>query len=121
MDGGQGLVAAIRLDQQTGDMQQLWRVRQRTLNFSTLIGPPDHRVFMATDIGGPCPFMSCLQSYTEESIVFRDAATGQELARSEALPKMTSGALVTPGDGGAITYLGLGGEVYQLAVQPASW
>jgi hypothetical protein len=55
MDGGQGLVAAIRLDQQTGDMQQLWRVRQRTLNFSTLVGPPDHRVFMAADIGGACP------------------------------------------------------------------
>jgi hypothetical protein len=63
--------------------------------------------------------MACLQSYTQESVVFRDAATGQELARSAALPKMTSGALVTPGDGGAITYLGLDGEVYQLTVRPA--
>jgi hypothetical protein len=119
MDAGEGLAEAVSFDQQTGDMQALWRVAQRTLDFSTLIGPSDQRVFMATDIGGPCPYMSCLQNYTQEQVVFRDAATGQELARSDSLPKMTSGALITPGDEGAINYLSLDGQIYQLTVQPS--
>ncbi|MBV9583014.1 MAG: hypothetical protein JO057_30890 [Chloroflexi bacterium] len=91
----------------------------RSVRGWTLIGPSDQRVFLATDIVGPCPFMSCLQDYTDEQVVFRNAATGQELARSDSLPKMTSGALVTPGDDGAIDYLSLQGTIYQLAVQPA--
>lgn len=120
MDGGMGLVAAIAFDQGTGAMTQIWREAQRTLNFSTLIGSADQRVFMATDIEGPCPAMSCLQSYTSEAVVLRDAATGQELARSAPLPKMTSGALVTPGENGLINYLSLAGEIYRITVAPAS-
>ncbi|HLJ61695.1 MAG TPA: hypothetical protein VKZ50_18375 [bacterium] len=116
MDGGQGLVAAISFDRQTGTMRELWRAKQRTLNFSTLIGSKSHRVFLATDIGGPCPRMICLQRYNKEVIVFRNAATGQEIARSSALPKMTSGALLTPGERGVIYYLGLAGSIYQVTV-----
>ena len=120
MDGGQGLVAAISFDQQTGTMRELWRVKQRTLNFSTLIGSSTQRVFLATDIGGPCPRMICLKQYNKEVVVFRNAATGQEIARSSALPKMTSGALLTPGEHGVIYYLGIAGSVYQVTVKAAA-
>ena len=120
MDAGQGVVAAIGFDQQSGAMRELWRVKQRTLNFSTLVGPRDRRVFVATDIGGGCPLMKCLRSYSTEAIVFRDAATGRELARSAPLPKMTSGALVTPGVGGTLYYLGLAGSIYQVTATGAS-
>lgn len=119
MDAAMGLVAAYRLDQETGKLDLLWRVRQRTMNFSTLIGPPGTRVFVATDIGRFCPLLLCLRSYDSEALVFRDAATGRELARSEKLPKMTSGALVTPVDDGHFRYLGLGGDIFDVSVAPA--
>ncbi|MGQ7829264.1 hypothetical protein [Altererythrobacter sp. Z27] len=118
MDAAMGLVAAYGFDQGDGSFELLWRVRQRTMNFSTLIGPPGERVFVATDIGRFCPLLSCLRSYQQEAVVFRDAATGRELARSGPLPKMTSGALVTPANGGELRYLGLAGDVFALSVAP---
>lgn len=118
MDSAMGLAAAYAFDQQAGEFTLLWRKWQRTLNFSTLVGPPDKRVFVATDIGRLCPLLQCLRRYTHEQVVFRDAATGQELARSGPLPKMTSGALVTPVDAGHFRYLGLAGEVYDLSIKP---
>ncbi len=61
-----------------------------------------------------------LATYETEAVVFRSAETGRELARSRQLPKVTSGALVTPGDNGRINYLGLGGEIFRLTVRPES-
>ncbi|MFZ5618117.1 MAG: hypothetical protein ACOZAA_12450 [Pseudomonadota bacterium] len=116
MDGGYGLAVAYAFNQSTGKMRELWVKKQRTLNFSTLIGPKDARVFVATDIRGLCLFSRCLKSYSKEEIVFRNAETGDEIARSERLPKMTTGALVTPGPDGDLYYLGLAGEIYKVTV-----
>jgi hypothetical protein len=115
MDAGYGYVGGFSLDQATGELTQLWRENQRTLNFSTLIGPADARVWMASDIKGN---YTDLGTYQEEAVVWRDAATGTELARSEDLPKMTSGALITPGPASGTFYLGLAGTIQHLAVAP---
>lgn len=120
MDAGMGLAAAYAMDPESGAFTLLWRVRQRTMNFSTLVGPSDKRVFVATDIGRWCPLLMCLRSFEKEALVFRDAATGRELARSAPLPKMTSGALVTPWSGGHFRYLGLAGEILDVSVAPAN-
>lgn len=114
MDGGYGLAAGYAFNQNTGKMRQLWLKKQRTMNFSTLIGPKDARVWVATDIRGLCLFSRCLKSYRKEEIVFRNAETGAEIARSEKLPKMTTGALVTPGPDGELYYLGLAGEIFKV-------
>ena len=113
MDGGYGLIAGYALDQSTGVMTQLWQQRQRTLNFSTLVGPADARVLMASDIKGT---YKDLGTYTEEAVVWRNAATGEELARSNYLPKMAQGALITPGPASATFYLGLAGTIQRLEV-----
>ena len=116
MDAGIGQAGRFSLDQVTGEMKALWTQSRRTLNFSTLIGPPDKRVFIATDV--PVKTIQGLKSYSTEAIVFRSAAIGEQLARSGELPKMTSGALVTPGADGRIYCLGLGGQVYRVSVAP---
>lgn len=117
IDAGAGEVGAFSLDQRSGVLTPLWKARQRTLNFSTLIGPKAHRVFIATAV--PAPTLQGLQNYKTEAVVFRSAATGKELARSRQLPKMTTGALVTPGDDGRIYFLGLGGDIFRLSIRPA--
>lgn len=116
MDAGVGRIGAFSLDQDSGVLGTIWRRKQRTLNFSTLIGPKSKRVFVATDV--PVTTVQELATYETEAVVFRSAETGRELARSRQLPKMTSGALVTPGDNGRINYLGLGGEIFRLTVKP---
>ncbi|MEZ4454089.1 MAG: hypothetical protein R3B09_31835 [Nannocystaceae bacterium] len=119
MDTGVAKVAAYHFDQASGALDRRWIVDQRTLNFSTLIGPVDRRVFVATDVD--VRTLRGLSTYETEAVVFRDTASGAELARSPQLPKMSSGALVTPGHDGAIFYLGLQGEISRLEVVPAAW
>jgi hypothetical protein len=70
---------------------------------------------MATDIKGN---YSDPGRYTEEAVVRRDAATGNELARSDDRPKMTSGALITSGAASATYYLSLAGTNQLLEVAP---
>ena len=52
--------------------------------------------------------------------MFRNAATGEELARSGTLPRMSTGALVTPAPGGDVLDFGLDGDVVRLHVEPAA-
>ena len=124
MDGAVGKAGAWRIDPTTGTFEELWIVDQVTLNFSTLVGPADERVFIATDFVGVDPDQVdrnplALALASGEQVVFRDAATGFELARSGALPRMTTGALVTPASGGDVLYFGLDGDVVRLHVEPA--
>lgn len=118
MDAGLAHVAAFDLDLATGAMTRRWRAPQRTLHFSTLVGPPDERVMVATDVAALCLTPACLRSYKTERVVYRDAATGRVLARSAPLPRMTSGALVTPGEDGVMHYLGIDGAIFELSVAP---
>jgi hypothetical protein len=75
-------------------------------------------VLIGTDI--PVRFFRQLQSYTTEQVVWRDAATGTELARSDQFPRMSPGILVTPGYAALQYFLTLEGRIIALQVTPAS-
>lgn len=116
MDAGAGKVGAVDLDD--GKLSLAWSEDQTTLSFTTLIGPEGHRVLIGTDI--PIRFFKQLKNYTTEQVVWRDAATGKELARSDELPKMSAGILVTPGYAGLQYFLTASGHVVALQVRPTS-
>lgn len=52
-----------------------------------------------------------------EQVVFRDAATGRELARTEELPRMSQGANISPGFDGRLYYPGVDGKLYEITVR----
>ena len=55
----------------------------------------------------------------DDPVVWRDAATGNELARSSEFPKMTQGILVTPGYAALQYFLTADGHIIGLQVTPA--
>ncbi len=55
---------------------------------------------------------------TEDEVVWRNAATGEELAQPAALPAMTSGTMVQPSYRGDIFYPGAAGSLYKLQPTP---
>ncbi|MER7754496.1 hypothetical protein [Kitasatospora sp. NPDC097643] len=114
MDAGAGKLAGI--DLANGTLSVAWSQDQTTLSFTTLLGPKDQRVLIGTDI--PVKFFQGLKKYTTEQVVWRDARTGSELARSSQLPKMTQGILVTPGYAGLQYFLTADGHVIGLQVAP---
>lgn len=116
MDAGAGLIGAV--DLKDGKLSLAWSREQRTLSFITLIGPKDHRVLIGTDI--PVRTFNGLKRYTSEEVVWRNAATGAQLARSSKFPKMSSGILVTPGYGGIQYFLTADGHVISLQVVPGA-
>ena len=116
MDAGVGKVGAVAL--KGGKLSLAWSEDQRTLSFTTLIGPQDTRVLIGTDI--PVKVFKQLQNYSTEQVVWRDAATGKELARSDQFPKMSAGILVTPGYAGLQYFLTADGNIIALQVNPSS-
>ena len=115
MDAGAGKIGAVAL--QDGKLSTVWSDDQTTLSFTTLIGPSDQRVLIGTDI--PIRFFKQLTTYTTEQVVWRDAATGNELARSDEFPKMSAGILVTPGYAGLQYFLTADGHIIALQVDPS--
>jgi hypothetical protein len=73
-------------------------------------------VLVDTDIPpGQCP-----NANTTDFVVWRDAQTGDELARTkQPLPAMTSGTMIQPYYFGKMFYMGLEGDLIELTVQPA--
>lgn len=114
MDAGAGMLGGVDVGE--GSLTLAWTQEQRTLSFTSLIGPPDARVLIGTDI--PVETFHGLQDYTTEQVVWRDAASGTELARSSILPKMTTGILVTPGYAGLQYFLSADGNIIGLQVVP---
>jgi hypothetical protein len=113
-DSVPGAIAALKLT--AGSFQTVWIADQRTTEFLALIGPRGHRVLVGTEIpNGQCP----LENETDH-VISRDAKTGDELARTaEPLPAMTSGTMIQPYYFGKMFYMGLKGELIELAVRPA--
>ncbi len=74
-------VAAFRI---TGSgIATVWKETQTTTEWATLIGPKEQRVWLGTDIpGGEIPGKPPAK-YESDIVVWRDAGTGRELARSE--------------------------------------
>ena len=98
---------------------------QRTISFLTLIGPPDQRVLVSTNINPNATHQQLEQgaqgadhTYTEQ-IVRRDVATGSILAESDFFLAMSPGILVTPGYGGLIYEMLYNGHIMALQVAPA--
>lgn len=85
-----GKIAAIRLT--PAGLQTVWKANQTTTEFTALIGSQKDRVLVGTDIPGAEIPGNNLHDYA----VWRNAATGKEIARSPLLPAMTQGTMIQP-------------------------
>jgi hypothetical protein len=113
-DSSPGVVGALKLT--ANGLQTVWTAHQTTTEFLALIGPRDRRVLVGTDIPpGQAP-----TSNTTDYMVWRNADTGQEIARTKQLPKMTTGTMIQPYYFGKMFYLGLQGDLIELNARPAS-
>ncbi|BCW71527.1 hypothetical protein NicSoilB8_25710 [Arthrobacter sp. NicSoilB8] len=109
MDPGPGKVAAVDINPQTGEMKLAWSVDQSTLSWMVLIGPPDKRVLVATDIKTNTSMPNPLDwqsgpigaNYTER-VQWREASTGKLLGQSDYYSPMVVGMQLWPGYGGLI-------------------
>jgi hypothetical protein len=105
-------VAAFRLT--ASGIKTVWKKTQTTTEWATLIGPKNHRVWVGTDIpGAEIPGQN-----TTDTVVFRDAATGRQLARSARVPAMTQGSAVQPGYGGSVFFPGAQGTLIKMTPHP---
>jgi hypothetical protein len=105
-------VAAYRISESR--IETVWKKTQTTTEWATLIGPADQRVWVGTDIpGAQIPGQN-----KNDVVVWRDAATGKELARSKRLPVMTMGSAVQPGYDGSVFFPGATGTLVKLTPSP---
>jgi hypothetical protein len=87
--------------------------QQRTTEFLALIGPRGRRVLVGTDIADQTP-----ANNTTDFVVWRDAQTGRELARTQQMPAITLGTMIQPYYFGKIFYPGYGvGDLFELTVR----
>ena len=105
-------VAAFRVTK--SGIETVWKKTQTTTEWATLIGPKQQRVWVGTDI----PVDEIPGKNTTDRVVWRDASTGQELARSGELPNMTQGSAVQPGYGGSMYFPGAEGTLVKLTPAP---
>lgn len=103
-----GKIAAIRLTRK--GLKVAWKVDQTTTEFTALIGPKKKRVLVGTDIPGPEIPGHNLNDFA----VWRNARTGEEIARSPLLPAMTQGTMIQPYYFGEMFYEGQSGELIKL-------
>ena len=105
-------VAAFKLT--ASGIKTVWKKTQTTTEWATLIGPKAHRVWVGTDVpGAEIPG----RNHTA-TVVFRDAATGRELARSARVPQMTQGSAVQPTYGGSVFFPGVKGTLVKMTPHP---
>ncbi len=107
-----GEIAAITIS--SNGLQTVWKANQTTTEFTTLIGPQANRVLVGTDIPGP----EIPGNNTNDFAVWRNAATGQELARSPLLPAMTQGTMIQPYYNGYMFFEGQSGTLIKLMPRP---
>ena len=105
-------VAAFRITE--SGITTVWKETQTTTEWATLIGPKEHRVWVGTDIPGA----EIPGDNATDTVVWRDAGTGRELARSERVPQMTQGSAVQPGYGGSMYFPGAEGMLVKLTPAP---
>ena len=107
-----GKIAAITIT--SGGLETVWKADQTTTEFTTLIGPQANRVIVGTDIPGP----EIPGNNTNDFAVWRNAATGEELARSPLLPAMTQGTMIQPYYNGDMFFEGQSGILIKLMPRP---
>jgi len=111
-DGLAGGLAALRLDPQNG-FEVAWRVDQGSISFSALIGPPDARILISSDIAD-----GYRVDYTREAMVWRRASDGVELARSPVFMRM-GGTVLAPDCAGVVyAASSRASQIHRLQLQP---
>jgi len=109
MDSFAGKLAAYTIND--GKLQRSWIRDATSMDFTTLIGDSNNRVLLSTEV----PYGKLgLTLAKKEYVDFLDAKTGKLLARSAALPRMSTGTLVTPGFDGSVYYMGFDGDFIEL-------
>lgn len=103
-----GLIAAITIT--SNGLKTVWKAKQTTTEFTTLIGPSNKRVLVGTDIPGP----EIPGNNHNDFAVWRNARTGKELARSPLLPAMTQGTMIQPYYKGQMFFEGQAGNLIRL-------
>jgi hypothetical protein len=115
LDAGVGRICALELSGE--GLRTLWNEWQRTTEFLALIGPPEGRVVVGTEV----PPRQPLGGATQNSVVWRNAATGRELARtSQPLTAVSTGSMVEPYYDGRMVYLAKSGAIIELTAQADS-
>lgn len=107
-----GKIAAVTIT--SSGLETVWKADQTTTEFTTLIGPQANRVLVGTDIPDP----EIPGNNTNDFAVWRNAATGQELARSPLLPAMTQGTMIQPYYNGHMFFEGQSGTLIKLMPRP---
>lgn len=107
-----GKIAAITIT--SSGLETVWKVNQTTTEFTTLIGPQANRVIVGTDIPSP----EIPGNNSNDFAVWRNAATGEELARSPLLPAMTQGTMIQPYYNGQMFFQGQSGTLIKLMPRP---
>lgn len=107
-----GKIAGLKLNK--NGFQIVWKVNQTTTEFTTLIGSHKKRVLVGTDIPGP----EIPGNNSHDYAVWRNAKTGEEIARSPLLPAMTQGTMIQPSYSGKMFYEGQLGELIKLKPHP---
>jgi hypothetical protein len=113
LDGIAGRVAA--LDLRDDGLHAVWGAPQRTVEFLALIGPAERRVMVGTDV----PSDQTPGNNTNDWVVWRNAETGDEIARSPLLRAVNAGTMVEPGYAGRMYFLAQDGKIIELTVRPA--
>ncbi len=100
-----GEMAAIQLTE--SGLQIAWKANQTTTECTALIGPRKKRVVVGTNI----PSSQIPGNNANDYAVWRNAATGEEIARSPLFPVMTPGTMLQPYYFGEIFYEGQSGQL----------
>jgi hypothetical protein len=103
-----GKIAALKLTHK--GFRIVWKADQTTTEFTALIGSKRKRILVGTDIPGP----EIPGRNLNDFVVWRNAKTGKEIARSPLLPAMTQGTMVQPYYEGEMFYEGQLGELIKL-------
>ncbi|WP_160116789.1 hypothetical protein [Legionella sainthelensi] len=104
-----GKIAAIKISD--SGLAIVWTANQRTTEFTTLINPPESRVLVGTDI----PHGEIPGNNHNDFAVWRNALTGNEIARSPLLPAMTQGTMIQPYYFGSMFFEGQSGSLIKLS------
>lgn len=113
LDAGAGEIGVLELGAE--GLHTVWTRRQRTTEFLALIGSEQSRVLVGTAI----PPREPLASHAHNRVIWRDANTGHELARSPSLPAVSTGSMVEPGYDGRMYYMGQASQIIELTVTPS--
>ncbi|MFD0982550.1 hypothetical protein [Tropicimonas aquimaris] len=101
-------IGAVRLDQDSGEMEVVWTLDGATTALQALYGPADARVLGTARAAAGTTLAELNQTnaptYTQTAL-WLNALTGEVLAESDPLPPMSFNTLLSPGYGGRFYYM----------------